>query len=148
MPHVLLPLRSSNRGRVTSRATIPEVHLVVLGLAVQTQLLAERIPFPSLRSQGGLPSGGEAGATSQGSGRGSPGIGSKGYKRASEQRQDRWAVSIHRTLSGWAAVAQGGLCQAVRFKAELEGAGPSHKGLRSHTHGDEHRLTKSYKRAL
>ena len=55
MPHVLLPLRSSNRGRVTTRATIPEVHLVVLGLAVQTQLPAERIPFPSLRSKEDFP---------------------------------------------------------------------------------------------
>lgn len=78
----------------------------MLRQTVQRQLLPKRNPSPSLRSQGGLPSGGEAGAPGQSSGRGSLGIDGKGSKRASEQRRDPWAASTQRTLSSWAGVAQ------------------------------------------
>lgn len=38
--------------------------------------------------------------------------------------------------------------QAVRHEAEVEGAGPGHRGLRNHSNGDEHRLVKSYRRDI
>lgn len=105
----------------------------MLGPTIQRQLPPKRRPSPSLRSQGGLPSGGEAGV--------------QAYlvRNAKEQVSEGEIAGLCPLREHEVARQERHRRhQAVSSKGDVEGAGPGRRGLRNHSNGEEDRLAKSY----